>query len=369
MIPDLADGGTSAIMTSPVRQSIRGPALTASHPTALTAAPYLSSSGPLPHLFDVTHKPYRQLIFASEISLFDLRHYLFARQCLLLQTLRRTQEIAERACDFIRMMCDLAAAHVAAGNVPADAARAWLFTACMDIVESCTRKRTGAPGPAPLPQHPELGYGSSERGRISRGTSASGAYLAASIAAAGIGTGSGRSSPAGASAQSRMSPLPVGPSGGSPGTASSAVGTARTANASDAGPLENGTFVPADGSGAGPSSSQPDPASHPHSEAAASSAPTRAGQRRTALATHAEAEDEHLDEGEALHGNGRANTTAAVASDGQQQGDVYQRARSRDHDAESNSGAAVVSHAERGDRSDGDSDGLDEVSIGHPFRV
>lgn len=56
-----------------------------------------------PHLFDLTQQPYRQLIYTSQASLFDFRHYLFARQCQLLQMLRREHEIAARAVPFIKV--------------------------------------------------------------------------------------------------------------------------------------------------------------------------------------------------------------------------------------------------------------------------
>lgn len=115
---------------------------TAPAPAAPPAAP-LQSCLPLEshaHLLDLTHKPYRQLIFASHCSLFDFRHYLFARQCQLLQIMRRDGEIASRALPFIRLMSNMADAYACIGAVSPQRAQAWLFCACLDIVESCTKR-------------------------------------------------------------------------------------------------------------------------------------------------------------------------------------------------------------------------------------
>lgn len=52
-------------------------------------------------LLSVTKKPYRDLILANTISVFDLRIFILGRQCELLAKLRRISDIATNALDFL----------------------------------------------------------------------------------------------------------------------------------------------------------------------------------------------------------------------------------------------------------------------------
>jgi hypothetical protein len=118
---------------------------------------------PPPHVFDVSRKPYRSLLYGSHISLFDLRHYLFARQAALLLMGRRTQDLADRAAAFVRLAVDMATVSVAVGAVHPHTARAWIFAAAMDVVEVCTRRRPQAPAAAAPTQQAAAAEGAPQR--------------------------------------------------------------------------------------------------------------------------------------------------------------------------------------------------------------
>lgn len=53
-------------------------------------------------LLSVTKKPYRDLILANSISVFDFRVYLLARQCILLSNLGRIVDICQKTVAFLR---------------------------------------------------------------------------------------------------------------------------------------------------------------------------------------------------------------------------------------------------------------------------
>ena len=53
-------------------------------------------------LLSVSKKPYRDLILANSISVFDFRVYLLARQCILLSHLGRVIDIGHKAVAFLR---------------------------------------------------------------------------------------------------------------------------------------------------------------------------------------------------------------------------------------------------------------------------
>lgn len=52
-------------------------------------------------LLSVTKKPYRDLILANAISVFDFRVYLLARQCTLLGRMGRVAEIGRKVATFL----------------------------------------------------------------------------------------------------------------------------------------------------------------------------------------------------------------------------------------------------------------------------
>lgn len=52
-------------------------------------------------LLSITKKPYRDLIIANNISVFDFRNYLLARQCHLLASLGRLNEVYRKVGAFL----------------------------------------------------------------------------------------------------------------------------------------------------------------------------------------------------------------------------------------------------------------------------
>lgn len=52
-------------------------------------------------LLSVTKKPYRDLILANTISVFDFRVYLLARQCALLSKIGDMEELCRKAASFL----------------------------------------------------------------------------------------------------------------------------------------------------------------------------------------------------------------------------------------------------------------------------
>lgn len=52
-------------------------------------------------LLSVSRRPYRDLILANTISVFDFRIYIIARQCLLLAKMGRVDEVCKKAHTFL----------------------------------------------------------------------------------------------------------------------------------------------------------------------------------------------------------------------------------------------------------------------------
>lgn len=63
-----------------------------------------SSSDNSAPLLSVSKKPYRDLILANTISVFDFRVYLLARQCALLSGLGDLEEICRKTATFLTTM-------------------------------------------------------------------------------------------------------------------------------------------------------------------------------------------------------------------------------------------------------------------------
>ena len=53
-------------------------------------------------ILSTSTKPYRDLILANSISVFDFRIYVFARQCRMLGKMGRGDEVLKKGADFIR---------------------------------------------------------------------------------------------------------------------------------------------------------------------------------------------------------------------------------------------------------------------------
>lgn len=113
-------------------------------------------------LLSTSNKPYRKLIDAGTISVFDFRIYLFARQAEMLFHLGRTVEAAKRGAYFVSTFARTLREHqVSLFRIPlslkssADSLRSlfrlfveqallgqnfvesWTYSACLNIVETC----------------------------------------------------------------------------------------------------------------------------------------------------------------------------------------------------------------------------------------
>jgi len=53
-------------------------------------------------ILSVSAKPYRDLILANSISVFDFRIYVFARQCRMLGRMGRGEEVLKKGAEFVR---------------------------------------------------------------------------------------------------------------------------------------------------------------------------------------------------------------------------------------------------------------------------
>ncbi|CAK9779681.1 hypothetical protein CC85DRAFT_273697 [Cutaneotrichosporon oleaginosum] len=86
-------------------------------------------------ILDTDAKPYRDLLIQSNITVFDFRVYVFARQCQLLGKIGRITEIAKRGQWFVASLARRL--REAKGDLPEFFIESWTFTACMDLVARC----------------------------------------------------------------------------------------------------------------------------------------------------------------------------------------------------------------------------------------
>lgn len=84
-------------------------------------------------LLSVSKKPYRDLILANSISIFDFRVYLLARQCALLSKLSRVIEVCRKAVAFLsgfgRRLRELE------GTIPLFFVESWTYSSALSVVE------------------------------------------------------------------------------------------------------------------------------------------------------------------------------------------------------------------------------------------
>lgn len=98
-------------------------------------------------VLDTTAKPYRELLMSSNISIFDFRVYVFARQCVLLGKIGRITEIAKRGQWFVASLAQrLRESQVRStslssltsqADLPEYFIESWTYTACLDLVAHC----------------------------------------------------------------------------------------------------------------------------------------------------------------------------------------------------------------------------------------
>ncbi|KAG2157362.1 trafficking protein particle complex subunit 10 [Suillus clintonianus] len=86
-------------------------------------------------LLSVTKKHYRDLILANSISVFDFRIYLLARQCALLNKMRRPFEICQKVTTFLgtfsRRLREVEA------RLPEYFIESWIFSSALSVVNQC----------------------------------------------------------------------------------------------------------------------------------------------------------------------------------------------------------------------------------------
>jgi hypothetical protein len=106
-------------------------------------------------LLSTTNKPYRKLIQFNNISVFDFRIYLFARQAAMLFQLGRVAEIAKRGAYFIStfartlrehqvpsfpsIICPFLNFGRSQGSLGQNFVESWTYSACLSIVDDCQR--------------------------------------------------------------------------------------------------------------------------------------------------------------------------------------------------------------------------------------
>ncbi|KAF8894667.1 trafficking protein particle complex subunit 10 [Infundibulicybe gibba] len=99
--------------------------------TLISPAPKDDSSP----LLDISKKPYRDLILANTISVFDFRIYVLARQCELLAKLCRINEVTGKVGAFLsgfgRRLREVEA------NVPRFFVESWIYSSALSVVEQC----------------------------------------------------------------------------------------------------------------------------------------------------------------------------------------------------------------------------------------
>ncbi|GAA5902878.1 transport protein particle complex II subunit TRS130 [Sporobolomyces salmoneus] len=86
-------------------------------------------------LLSTSNKPYRRLIDAGTISVFDFRIYLFARQAEMLFHLGRTVEAAKRGAYFVSTFARTLRENQAL--LGQNFVESWTYSACLNIVETC----------------------------------------------------------------------------------------------------------------------------------------------------------------------------------------------------------------------------------------
>ncbi|KAJ7156089.1 trafficking protein particle complex subunit 10 [Mycena crocata] len=86
-------------------------------------------------LLSISKKPYRDLILANTISVFDFRIYLLARQCELLANLGRINEVSRKAAAFLgafgRRLCEVE------DTIPEFFVESWTYSSALSVVDQC----------------------------------------------------------------------------------------------------------------------------------------------------------------------------------------------------------------------------------------
>ncbi|KAJ6455695.1 trafficking protein particle complex subunit 10 [Mycena sanguinolenta] len=99
--------------------------------TLITPSPNDDSSP----LLSISKKPYRDLILANTISVFDFRIYLLARQCALLANLGRVNEVSRKVSAFLgafgRRLSEVEE------TIPEFFVESWTYSSALSVVDQC----------------------------------------------------------------------------------------------------------------------------------------------------------------------------------------------------------------------------------------
>ncbi|KAF8810122.1 hypothetical protein BYT27DRAFT_7135471 [Phlegmacium glaucopus] len=87
-------------------------------------------------LLSTAKKPYRDLILANRISIFDFRIYLLARQCQLLAKMGRMTELTSKVALFL--VAFGSRLREAESTLPPLFVEAWIYSSALSAVEQCT---------------------------------------------------------------------------------------------------------------------------------------------------------------------------------------------------------------------------------------
>lgn len=107
-------------------------------------------------VLSTSNKPYRQLILSNNISVFDFRIYLFARQAAILFALGRITEVAKRGAFFISQFTRTLRENQVSPSLSTDIVtltsgrtqdtlgpnflESWTYSACLNVVDECTHR-------------------------------------------------------------------------------------------------------------------------------------------------------------------------------------------------------------------------------------
>ncbi|KAJ1302850.1 hypothetical protein OPQ81_003152 [Rhizoctonia solani] len=86
-------------------------------------------------LLSVTKKPYRDLIMSNNISVFDFRCYLVARQCLLLAKMGAIADVANKAAAFISTFSRTLRENENSLSEPF--LESWIYSCALNVVDEC----------------------------------------------------------------------------------------------------------------------------------------------------------------------------------------------------------------------------------------
>ncbi|CDO72874.1 hypothetical protein BN946_scf185002.g59 [Trametes cinnabarina] len=94
-----------------------------------------SSSDDSAPLLSVTKKPYRDLILANTISVFDFRVYLLARQCALLSKLGELEDICQKTVAFLTTFARTL--REVEDTLPPFFIESWIYSSALSVVDQC----------------------------------------------------------------------------------------------------------------------------------------------------------------------------------------------------------------------------------------